>query len=369
MKTNQEISKDKVHSEAMDAIDNLERCGVALGMGLGKTYFGLKHMDKNFTGNEKFLVVAPKLSIFETWKEEAIKFDLSHLIPFISFTTYLSINKQDLVYDIIYLDECHNILETHRPYLHNFKGGILGLTGTKPKYSTSEKGKLISEFCPIVYEYGINKAVDGKLLNDYRIIVHRLPLSTEKTLKVETKKASWYTSEWESYNYWTNRLASQSEGGRKMTRIFRMKALMEYPTKEYYTAKLLKTITNKVLVFANTQKQADKLCKFSCHSKNPDSEINLQMFKEDKIRELSCVLQISEGANIPNLKEGIIMHSYANEHKLSQRFGRGLRLKIGDQFVLNILCYINTIDEVWVKQALEEFDPEKITYINGTVVE
>jgi superfamily II DNA or RNA helicase len=43
------------------------------------------------------------------------------------------------------------------------------------------------------------------------------------------------------------------------------------------------------------------------------------MFKEGKINKLSTVLQLNEGINIPNLKQGIIMHAYGNERKAAQR--------------------------------------------------
>ena len=38
-----------------------------------------------------------------------------------TFTTYLSINKQDpKEYDVIYLDECHSLLESHKEFLDEF---------------------------------------------------------------------------------------------------------------------------------------------------------------------------------------------------------------------------------------------------------
>jgi len=101
--------------------------------------------------------------------------------------------------------------------------------------------------------------------------------------------------------------------------------------------------------------------------KNIDSEDNLKLFKEGKINRLSCVLQLSEGVNIPNLKQGIIMHAYGNERKAAQRIGRLLRLNPDDQAIVHILCYKNTIDEKWVKDALEFFDDSKIEWRNFLV--
>jgi superfamily II DNA or RNA helicase len=145
-------------------------------------------------------------------------------------------------------------------------------------------------------------------------------------------------------------------------RVMRMKAMMEYPSKEKYTQILMEHIKAKSIVFANTQAQADKLCSYSYHSGNPQSEKNLELFKEGTIRQLSTVLQLNEGVNIPELKQGIIMHAYGNERKASQRIGRLLRLNPDDKAIVHILCYVDTIDEKWVKEALENFDQSKITW-------
>ena len=145
-----------------------------------------------------------------------------------------------------------------------------------------------------------------------------------------------------------------------------MRALKDFPSKEKYTKILAHSIENtdkdKCLIFANTQEQADKLSEHSYHSNNIDSEDNLKLFKEGKINRLSCVLQLSEGVNIPDLKQGIIMHAYGNERKASQRIGRLLRLNPDDTSIIHILCYKDTIDEKWVANALEPFDKDKIIF-------
>jgi len=79
------------------------------------------------------------------------------------------------------------------------------------------------------------------------------------------------------------------------------------------------------------------------------------------------VLQLSEGVNIPDLKQGIIMHAYGNERKSSQRIGRLLRLNPDDKAIVHILCYMNTVDEKWVTESLESFDQTKITWKNFNI--
>ena len=157
---------------------------------------------------------------------------------------------------------------------------------------------------------------------------------------------------------------SQSKKQEQIASVMRMRALMEFRTKEDYAKKLLQDIEDKCIVFCNTQDQADRICKHSYHSTNPESEDNLQQFKDGNIEELSCVMQLNEGVNIPNLRAGIIMHAYGNERKASQRIGRLLRLNPDDTAYIHILCYSGTVDERWVMEALKDLDDRKIKYFD-----
>jgi superfamily II DNA or RNA helicase len=362
------MTKDEIQLEALAVTDGKQRCSVVLGTGVGKTLVGLKHMERNTTPLMKCLVVAPKKSIFQSWKDDAERFSMEHLLGRVVFTTYLSLNKHDpREYAAVYLDEAHSLLDSHRGFLQLYKGKVLGLTGTPPKFSNSEKGKLVNEFCPVVFTFKADEAIENNILNDYQIIVHELELGNEKVFTVATKNGGHFTtSEQQNYNYWCNRLDTGS-GPMHIMRVMRMKAMMEYPSKEVYTKKLMESIQTKCIVFANTQEQADRLCDYSYHSNNPQSDTNLDLFKTGMIKKLSTVLQLSEGVNIPDLKQGIIMHAYGNERKASQRIGRLLRLNPDDKSIIHILCYMNTADEKWVKDALEGFDQSKISWKNFNI--
>ena len=358
-------NRDQIQEEALKILLPLKRAGIGVTMGGGKTLIGLRHMDANYNDYCKFLVVAPKLSILDEWKSQADQHGLSHLKEHMHFTTYLSLTKELYDYDVIYLDECHSLLFSHEAWLNGYTGKIVGLTGTPPKFKGSEKGEMVDKFCPIVYRYVTDSAVEDKILNDYRIVVHTLTLDPIKNILVEKNGKQWYTSELAQYDYWSYRLQStKSKKEAQIVRVMRMKALMDFRSKEKLAKKIMDASTNKLIVFANTQEQADRLCSHSYHSNNPDSESNLTAFKSDMISRLSCVLQLNEGVNIPNLKEGIILHAYGNERKASQRIGRLLRLNPNDCSIINILCYKKTVDETWVENALSDFDKSKISYIN-----
>jgi superfamily II DNA or RNA helicase len=88
------------------------------------------------------------------------------------------------------------------------------------------------------------------------------------------------------------------------------------------------------------------------------------MFCSGQVKRLSAVEQLSEGINVPDLKHIVIMHSYGNEKKASQKIGRALRLNRNETSTVHILCYKETIDEIWVAKALADFDTTKINWLN-----
>jgi superfamily II DNA or RNA helicase len=362
-------TKDQIQQEALDVIANLDRAGVEISMGVGKCLLGLKHMANFYNDNARYLVVAPKKTIFGSWKDDMDKFGYDSFKEHVEFSTYRSLTKQDMDFDVVYLDECHSLKDSHRDWLKAYleQGGkVLGLTGTYPIYKNTEKGKMCIEFCPKVYVYETDDAVDDKILNDYRIYIHQLYLDGAPTIDVELKdKPSFKTSEVKSYSYWNMRVMSaNSPKASHIARIQRMKALQGFPSKEAYAAKLLSRVTKKTIVFASTQAQADRLCENSVHSKNKQSDDNLLLFKNGDILKLSAVEQLSEGVTIPNLETGIIMHSFANNRKASQKIGRLLRLNPDATSTIHILCYVNSVDKDWCKTALDHLDQSKIEWIH-----
>jgi superfamily II DNA or RNA helicase len=369
------MNKNVIQNECLDTILKHERCTAALGTGVGKTKTGLMFLDHHYQHKTKIslfppkiLIVAPKKVLFTQWTAEIKEWNYEHLSEHITFSTYISLNKHNPSdYDILLLDEVHSIKDTHALFLSSYSGIILGLTGTPPVNTYTDKYKMVQTYCPVVYNYLVDDAIDDNILNDYHIYVHELKLGTQQNVEVKLKnKPSFYTTEKDNYAYWTNRLLNSFYPKEKqMNTIMRMKALMTYPSKEIYAKKLINHISKsgeKLIVFANTQEQADKLSKFSYHSNNPDSEDNLNKFKSGEIKILSSVMQLSEGVNIPDLKQCIIMHAYGNERKSSQRLGRMVRLSPDDKAVIHILCFTGTVDEDWVNSALSGFDSNKITW-------
>jgi superfamily II DNA or RNA helicase len=363
-------TKDKIQTECLNELFKHQKAGAAISMGVGKTRIGLRHARNMYEfGFRKFLVVAPKKAIYKSWKEEASLLGWEFLLDHITFTTYRSLHKMLTDYDAVYLDECHTLLPTHVSFLSTQSGKIVGFTGTPPRKKGSVKYDIVKQFCPIVYNYFTDEAVNEHILNDYKIIIHAVKLDIEKNIKVEFKNGgSKMTSETESYNYWTENIMVAEAVSNRLAHskfaIGRMSAMKKFVSKEKYVQDLIKDFDDKVILFCNTKEQADKMAQHSYHSANPESEANLELFKKGSIPYLSCVNQLNEGVNIPDLRYGVIMHAYGNERQASQRIGRLLRLNPDDKAYIHILMYEDTVDETWVSTALSDFDPNKIEYYN-----
>ena len=206
------------------------------------------------------------------------------------------------------------------------------------------------------------------LLNDYRLVVHRLPLSPVRDYVFTTKAGSSFTtSERENYQYWSKRLANADQDTLPVEtlRLLRMQTLMHYPGKGRYMAHLARQFTEKVLLFTCNQQQAEQQAEHTYHSKNKNSQANLARFNTCEIQRLACVAQLSEGVNIPDLRVGIIWHVFDNERKAAQRIGRLLRLNPDQTSTVHLLQYQDTVDEHWVTQALATFDPIKISFVEA----
>jgi len=347
-------------------------------MGVGKTLIGLRDMARLLSDRQlqdsaatPFLVAAPTQAILDSWPQEARKFGLAHLLGAITFTTYRSLSKvlSQGQYHKLYLDECHALKDSHEPGLKAYvasKKSILGLTGTPPAQPGSEKGRLVASYCPMLVDYTTDEAVLAGLLNDYRLVVHRLPLNPVRDYVLTFKSGKQFTtSERENYQYWSTRLANAGQDALPVEtlRLLRMQALMHYPGKGRYMAQLARQFDEKVLLFTCNQHQAEEQATHTYHSKNKDSQANLALFNTGQIQRLACVAQLSEGVNIPNLRVGIIWHAFGNERKAAQRIGRLLRLNPEETATVHLLMYRDTVDEHWVEQALAAFDPVKISYV------
>lgn len=343
-----------------------------MSVGSGKTLVGYKYINRFYSKRPRVLVAVPNLPIInEAWIPEYKKWKCEHLFKLIKFTTYLSLHKESYNYDLLILDEVHSLLYTHDKWLSGWKGRILGLTGTTPPNPSSEKGKMMAKYCPVVYTYKIDEGVKDGILNDYKVVVHYIELSTVDDIEVRYKdketgqEKSFFTSEAKSYKYSTKRIGKCGADAkkRKEASIFRMRALMDFKSKEKYAKKLFDSERDKCILFANTKEQAARLGSYTYFSGNEHSERNIRHFQEGKIMKLVAIHQLSQGVNIRGLKTGIILYVYGKESaKFLQRFGRLVRLPPDEVATCHILIYKDTVEENHLEDALKKINAGKVSY-------
>jgi superfamily II DNA or RNA helicase len=355
------MDKNLIQQKAFESINFKSRNGIIMSMGTGKTRLGLNCCTHFLEANKtsKILIVYPKLAIKEAWLNEMKLIDFKYEKR-LTFSTIISVcNKNDVSnYDLIIVDECHSITERSYECLKKAKS-IIGLTGTPIKNEKSDKYFIYNKLFPTVFSYAVKDAIKDSLLNNFKLIVHRIPLSSEKNIKVNWNGKSFYVSERSQYDSISRKIQqAYSFQDKKKYGLIRLKNIKEFNSKVFFLQqKILPYVVNKTLLFTSTIDQSDLLAINSYNSKNLDSKDNLTKFCNGEINLLSCVEQLSEGVNIPDLKEGIIMHSYGSEVKLSQKIGRILRLNPKDLAVLHIIVYRDTVDWEWVMKALQgKFD-------------
>jgi len=373
--------RERIQLEAGNEAKLHHRCGLAISMGVGKTRIALQNMmalqlenNSSTSPSEKlkFLVVIPRVKIEKAYKDELELLSWTGELD-ITYTTYRSIPKQILSnFAKIYLDECHSLTWSVELPLKFYNGPILGLTGTPPSYPKSEKGHMVKTYCPIVYTYMTDEAVDDEVLNKFKMFVHPISLNpTSQSFIIKYKNGGQKrTSEMEDYISHSKNIEFGGDGSfqhKQMARIYRLSSMKKYSSKiNYLTHNLIPRLAKgnfKYLIFCNTQEQADLLADpriGSYHANNKDSEENYNRFCKLDKGYMTCVDQIKEGVTIPGLNSVVIMHAYGNERNASQKIGRMLRLSPEDTAIGHILMYRDTVDQTWVKAALSKFHHERL---------
>ena len=116
---------------------------------------------------------------------------------------------------------------------------------------------------------------------------------------------------------------------------------------------------NKVLLFSELTKQADKLSPYYIHSNNGNTakqikEYNenlLNMFNLGEIRELSSCLSLTLGLNMSSVNWAIFESYSSSETNSKQRKGRLNRLNVNEFANVVILKPKNTQAETWFENA------------------
>jgi late competence protein required for DNA uptake (superfamily II DNA/RNA helicase) len=191
---------------------------------------------------------------------------------------------------------------------------------------------------------------------DYEIIVHLIEPSEKRDIKLKSGK---FWSEKAQIDFYESKYQSTKNFSMMLMLI---RAIQNSKTKFEYFKKLASTI-NRGLLFVETIEQCDNLSYPSVHSKNPESEYNLEQFKNGQIPILSSIGKLKAGITFKNLNTCIILHCYSSNNKAIQKIGRALNYVEGEKATIHIICLNNSIDTQWVKKGLSDLNQSKIKWI------
>ena len=319
--------------------------------------------------SESVLIVYPSVNIKQSWKDDLVKWKVKNKKRF-KFSTYLSFKKIRDNYDVLILDECHNISQKQFKTISDYikLTGIKKVIGLSGSLNEDSKLNLLNILgLKTLVNYSIQQAIDDGIISDYKITVIQTPLDTNKNIKVKWKGGEFITSEKQSFDRLSDKIndwQSYSSKQMKMMRLQRMKIIKESQAKVQLTKSVINNhIDNKALIFTGLQKVADGLGVPSYHSKT--DEINKELFLEGKINHLAIVNKLTVGITFPKLDVAILNFFDSNSENTSQKIARIMNLDYENKVAnIIIICSTEEVEKRWLEKTLMFFSKDKIKYIN-----
>lgn len=377
MKHDKNEIKSQIQAEALALAKEEDRSLVVAATGAGKSRIAVDYSKDIVSekSNAKILIIVPTEKLRdENWLEEFEKWKAKTVWKRnVERSCYVSANKiKNKEYDLVILDEAHNITENNSIFfLNNKVKKSIALTATPPEDDI--KKEILNHLgFKLVYNLPLDKAVELGLVSPYNITVVEVRLDdTDKYIKAGSKDKPFMQTERKQYQYMANSIRrmmfSSNPSVKKQLKfalLRRMRFIYELRSKTEVAKYLLEHVIPKderTIIFAGGIPQAEELCEYNFHSKKKNSD-DFDAFKAEKLNRLSCVNALNEGHNIPNIDNGLVTQLNSKELNLVQRVGRVVRFRENHEATIYIICAIDTQDEKWVNKALQGFDPSKITY-------
>lgn len=294
------------------------------------------------------LITIPSLIIKKSWINEFKKwgFDFKGKILHKSQLAKIDLKQ----FKLIIVDEVHDLSNNNVKFLIEAKKPILGLSG-----SISDKTKkelFFSLRMQCVFTYTKEQAIADKIISDYKIYLVPIDL--------DNKQMYYYGSVATTEKGYYNILCDRYDKARDYSHLAKMKAA-SVRARFLYNAKskINKTIElarnhERCLIFTQPKVVADQLAT-SYHGSSKDT---LQDFMKGKTNKLSCCKMLSMGITIPNLKTVIFHQMQGSEESAIQKCLRAMNFDDYRTAEIYVVYYKNTVDELWVKNALKTFDYE-----------
>ena len=416
-------TRQQIQSEALLALKQNNYNGtIILSTGTGKSKVAIDAIkDGNF---KNILITSPRTNLKENWQKELDKwgqgwlFGDTHVITVENIQTCYKWSLERIQqFDYIIQDEIHTMATPEYGRLINLAKSlnipVTGLTATSDAHKP-EKELFYKVYCPIIYKY-LDSARDG-IVNGRKYIVYEYELTDDYKVTAGTKAKPFLNGEKSQYEYLTKALKkgqvmmsrtgsqdwfrdaanwgwkNQGSPAQKAAAIqylnaikYRKEFLWNLSSSADIALKIKRDIIsivkdrwdnfpkpkyerlNKVLLFSELTKQAEKLSKYTVHSNN-DEELNaknLRDFDRGTIRELASCNSLTLGLNIKGANYAI-MESYSGSTTgFAQKSGRLDRLAVDDIATVIFIVPKGTQSEQWFNNATKSLDLSEAIYVSN----
>lgn len=325
--------KEKIQLQGFSALQNNNFNGaIIMPTGVGKSWILIQSLLALPKAKSILYCCDNRKLRDEDFPNELTKWGADSYLDIMDRLCYQSAYKlKKQSYDILLLDEGDYMLTPK--YLNLLKYNkfkhIIFVSATLDE----SKRKLIEQFVPIVFDIKMNEIEGTGVVNEAKGFLVNYMLTPE-----ENRKYLSYNEAFKKSLNVPNVNKKQIEAIQRNRKMF-LGTLDSSLKQARSLAKHLydKHPDNKILIFCNFSEQADRVCKFSFHSKNEKNNTYLSDFDEGKIRVLSVVGKIDRGINLKNVGFGIFESAGESKTKMTQKSGRLRRLGVDEHCELYFL--------------------------------
>lgn len=361
-----------------------------LATSVGKTrcaleYLNSKHLNFQHGG---ILVVIPRLVLINNWKDEFIRWGFAKMLPFVTFSTYVSLPKlEGQSFQCVIYDECHHLSERCLESVPHIKTKYNILLSATVKQNHLQQLKQLFAHLH-VYTVPLRQAIDDNILPDPDIYLIPLQLNTEnitctfvKNANKTVEKHIQFVDMWKElknpqskqykliihctpmqyYNNMTNLISYYYNKSyhplfkNKYLKLCNDRLKWLSQQKEQVVLRILEYLKDKrTLTFCSSIQQTENLGKYCLNSKNAENtEKILQKFQNGEINHITACDMLNEGANLRNCQIGIFASLHSSNIIITQRNGRLLR---HEKPIFIIPYYKNTRDEEIIQIMLKDYN-------------
>lgn len=336
------MTRDELLKEVLGT--RSDRLMLELATSVGKSRLAIEKLKQwDAAGKiENILLAVPMNVLKQNWLDELVKWKAEHLIPKITFTTYVSIPKNAGNYSVIVLDEAHRLSERGFAALMATKiDKAIVLSATLTRTIKADYRRLLGDYKLVKVD--IRDAIDEEILPEPEVILVPLSLDDvqgefEYEKKVNGQMVKYKGPAWKIHkmidddvSYWNDRTMVTGEAAArniwlskcgkrlKMLSSFKMSHPLIEGIRVYAISK------GRSISFCADTAQASLICKNDVTSKRKEARTVLEKFNKHLYNHISAVSMLNEGANLSDCRVGIFYYIASSEIISKQRMGRILR--------------------------------------------